>query len=69
MAGQLRALQAMYSGRGGDTARENFAYLAYRALDRMAPHRGPAEFGQTALASPEQLAAWFLGRMRYTAEK
>ena len=67
MAGQLEALKAMYSGRRGDTARENFAYLAYRALDRMAPHTAPSEFGQTTLATADQLLAWFLARQRARA--
>jgi flagellar biosynthesis protein FlhG len=64
MAGQLQALKALYSGRRGDTARENFVYLAYRALDRMAPHTAPSEFGHTVLAPPEQLLNWFLARQR-----
>lgn len=64
MTGQLDLLKVMYSGRKGDTARENFRYLAYRALDLMAPHRAASELGATSLATPEQLTAWFLARQR-----
>lgn len=60
LAGQLKALSAMYTGRPQDAVHENFAYLVHRARNLMAPHMGTGEFGQTALASPDQLEHWFL---------
>jgi len=60
LAAELRTLHAMYDRRSRDMVRENFAYVTYRALNLMAPHRASSEFGQTALRSPEQLLDWFL---------
>ena len=60
LAGQLKSLSVMYKGRLQNTVRENFDYLVYRALNLMAPHMGSTEFGQTALAAPEQMERWFL---------
>ncbi len=64
LASQLDALSAMYTGRSKDTVRENFGYLVYRALNLMAPHMGASEFGQTAIAGPDQLESWFLDWQR-----
>lgn len=60
LAGQLAALQAMYGGRREDRVRENFAYLAHRALQLMGPHMRTSEFGQRRIASPDQLLEWYL---------
>ncbi len=60
LAGQLRALSTMYSSRPHDTVRENFAYIVHRALHLMAPPMSPADFGQLAIASSEELASWYL---------
>jgi MinD-like ATPase involved in chromosome partitioning or flagellar assembly len=62
LSGQLSSLRTMFSDRRKDTVRENFAYIVYRALGLMAPHMAPTEFGTTAVASPDQLQKWFLGR-------
>ena len=64
LAGQLKALGTMYSGRSQSTVRENFEYLTYRALNLMDAHMRPSEFGQTALASPRALQSWFLNWQR-----
>ncbi len=64
LAGQLRALGTMYTGRHQGTVRENFEYLAYRALNLMGDHMRPSDFGQTALASPQALQSWFLSWQR-----
>lgn len=60
--GQLQTLKAMYSDRTKDTVRENFSYLAYRALNLMSPGYGPNEFGTTHLAAPERLLEWYMSR-------
>jgi len=62
LSGQLSTLRSMFNDRRKDTVRENFAYIVYRALGLMAPHMAPTEFGTTAVATPEQLQKWFLGR-------
>lgn len=62
LSGQLSTLRTMFNDRRKDTVRENFAYVAYRALGLMAPHMAPTEFGATAVATPEQLQKWFVGR-------
>ena len=67
LAGQLKALSSMYTGRPQNTVRENFDYLAYRALNLMAPHMGTSEFGQTVLAAPAQMEKWFLEWQRIHA--
>lgn len=59
---QLSSLKAMYSDRSQDTVRENFSYLVFRALNLIAPPRAPSEFGQTALAQPDQIQRWFIRR-------
>ncbi|QQR72583.1 MAG: P-loop NTPase [Holophagales bacterium] len=59
---QLASLKAMYSDRSNDTVRENFSYLVFRALNLIAPPRAPSEFGQTAVAQPEQIQRWFMRR-------
>ncbi len=64
LAGQLRALKAMYQTRGSDSVVENFSYLVYRALAMMGADRSPAELGQTSLAPTDQLEAGFLARQR-----
>ena len=53
--GQLQTLKAMYTDRTQDTVRENFSYLAYRAMNLMSAGYGPNEFGATHLAAPERL--------------
>ncbi len=65
LAGELRSLEAMYSSRSQDAVHENFAYLAYRALNLMKPQVASAEFGQTALASPAELLDWLLRWQRH----
>jgi MinD-like ATPase involved in chromosome partitioning or flagellar assembly len=60
--GQLQTLKAMYSDRTKDTVRENFSYLAYRAMNLMSAGYGPGEFGTTHLAAPERLLEWYLSR-------
>jgi hypothetical protein len=62
LSGQLSTLRTMFNDRRKDTVRENFAYIVYRALGLMAPHMASTEFGTTAVATPEQLQKWFLGR-------
>ncbi len=62
--GQLRALRALYDTGREETVRENFNYLVYRVMSLLGPDRSPAELGQTVLASPEQLTAWYLARQR-----
>ena len=42
--------------------RENFSYIAYRALSLMGPSYGPAEFGAPQLAAPERLLDWYMSR-------
>lgn len=60
LAGQLRALRAMYDGRSQDTVRENFTYLAHRALQLIGDGTTSGDLGHTRLASAQQLRAWFL---------
>jgi MinD-like ATPase involved in chromosome partitioning or flagellar assembly len=60
--GQLQMLKAMFSDRTKDTVRENFSYVAYRALNLMGPGYGPTEFGSTQLAAPERLLDWYMSR-------
>jgi MinD-like ATPase involved in chromosome partitioning or flagellar assembly len=60
--GQLQTLKAMYSDRTKDTVRENFAYIAYRALNLMSAGYGNNEFGATQLAAPERLLDWYMSR-------
>jgi len=62
LEGQLQTLKAMYGDRTKDTVKENFAYLAYRALNLMSPAYGPQEFGMTHVAAPERLLEWYLDR-------
>ncbi len=62
LASQLDTLRAMYSDRRKDSVRENFAYIVYRALSLMGPHMAATEFGETAIATPDQIRKWFLGR-------
>jgi MinD-like ATPase involved in chromosome partitioning or flagellar assembly len=57
---QLASLKMMYSDRSKDTARENFSYLVFRALNLMAPPRLPTELGMTQLAEPQQMIRWLL---------
>lgn len=64
LAGQLRALKAMYGGRASESVVENFSYLVYRTLALLAADRAPSELGQTRLASAEQLESWFLAHQR-----
>jgi len=60
--GQLQTLKAMYSDRTKDTVRENFSYVAYRALNLMSASYGNNEFGTTQLAAPERLLDWYMSR-------
>jgi hypothetical protein len=60
--GQRQTLKAMYSDRTKDTVRENFSYLAYRAMSLMGPGYGANELGTTLLAAPERLLEWYLSR-------
>lgn len=60
--GQLQTLKAMYSERTKDTVRENFSYVAYRALNLMSASYGNNEFGATQLAAPERLLDWYMSR-------
>jgi MinD-like ATPase involved in chromosome partitioning or flagellar assembly len=60
--GQLQTLKAMYADRTKDTVRENFAYVAYRALNLMSASYGNNEFGTTQLAAPERLLDWYMSR-------
>ncbi|HVS01888.1 MAG TPA: P-loop NTPase [Thermoanaerobaculia bacterium] len=60
--GQLQTLKAMFSDRTRDQVRENFTYLAYRALNLMSDAYAPTEFGLTQLASRERLQEWYLSR-------
>ncbi|MEM9558421.1 MAG: P-loop NTPase [Acidobacteriota bacterium] len=69
LAGQLRALAAMYESRSEDTVQENFAYLAHRALQLMGPHMPSTAFGQPHLATADQLRAWFLRWQRHYARQ
>ncbi len=64
LAGQLKALATMYTGRRQKTVRDNFEYLVYRARNLMGDHMRPSDFGQTALASPRALQSWFLNWQR-----
>lgn len=63
ISGQLSTLKAMYSDRRQDSARENFAYLAYRAMNLMGPSTSPLEFGMTQVAVPERLLNFYLQRL------
>jgi MinD-like ATPase involved in chromosome partitioning or flagellar assembly len=60
--GQLQTLKAMFSDRTKDTVRENFSYVAYRALNLMSSGYGANEFGCTLLAAPERLLDWYMSR-------
>lgn len=60
--GQLQTLKAMYADRTKDTVRENFSYVAYRALNLMSASYGNNEFGTTQLAAPERLLDWYMSR-------
>lgn len=60
--GQLQTLKAMYADRTKDTVRENFSYIAYRALNLMSASYGNNEFGTTQLAAPERLLDWYMSR-------
>jgi MinD-like ATPase involved in chromosome partitioning or flagellar assembly len=60
--GQLQTLKAMYADRTKDTVRENFSYVAYRALNLMSAAYGNNEFGTTQLAAPERLLDWYMSR-------
>ncbi|HEV8629997.1 MAG TPA: P-loop NTPase [Thermoanaerobaculia bacterium] len=62
LEGQLQTLKAMYSDRTKDTVRENFSYVAYRAMNLMTASYGPNEFGTTQLAAPERLLDWYMSR-------
>ncbi len=63
IAGQLSTLKAMYSDRRQDGARENFAYLAYRAMNLMGPSNSSLELGMTQVAVPERLLNFYLQRL------
>lgn len=63
IAGQLSTLKAMYSDRRQDGARENFAYLAYRAMNLMGPSNSALELGMTQVAVPERLLNFYLQRL------
>lgn len=63
LSGQLATLKAMYSDRRQDNARENFAYLAYRAMNLMGPSTSPLEFGMTQMSVPERLLNFYLQRL------
>jgi len=67
--GQLQTLKAMYSDRTKDTVRENFSYVAYRALNLMSAAYGQNEFGTTQLAAPERLLEWYMSRQLETADR
>jgi MinD-like ATPase involved in chromosome partitioning or flagellar assembly len=60
--GQLQTLKAMFADRTKDTVRENFSYVAYRALNLMSASYGNNEFGATQLAAPERLLDWYMSR-------
>ena len=60
--GQLQTLKAMYADRTKDTVRENFSYVAYRAMNLMGPSYGANELGTTHLAAPERLLDWYMSR-------
>lgn len=57
---QLASLKMMYSDRSKDSARENFSYIVFRALNLMAPPRLPTELGMTQIAEPQQMVRWLL---------
>lgn len=59
LGAQLESLKLLYGGKKNDRVRENFAYLAARALALSGPGHAPTELGQTSLAAPEQLLSWF----------
>lgn len=58
--GQLQTLRSMVEDRAQDKVKENFAYIAYRALNLMQPPMAPSEFGQKAVSSATDLETWFL---------
>jgi MinD-like ATPase involved in chromosome partitioning or flagellar assembly len=60
--GQLASLRRMFHDRAHDDVRDNFAYIAYRALNLMAPHMGEGELGMRQLMPAEQVASWYLRR-------
>ncbi|MEO8503808.1 MAG: P-loop NTPase [Acidobacteriota bacterium] len=62
MNGQLDSLRAMFNDRRKDTPKDNFLYIVYRALNLMSSHMATTEFGETSIATPEQLQRWFLKR-------
>lgn len=62
LEGQLASLRSMYHDRQKDNVRDNFAYVAYRALNLMGPHMGEGEFGMKALLEPERMREWYLRR-------
>ena len=59
---QLDSLRVMFNDRRKDTPKDNFLYMVYRALHLMGAHMAPTEFGETSIATPEQLQRWFLRR-------
>jgi len=62
LSGQLDSLRVMFNDRRKDTPKDNFLYMVYRALHLMGAHMAPTEFGETSIATPEQLQRWFLRR-------
>lgn len=60
--GQLASLRTMFTDRAKDSVKENFSYITFRALNLIAPPRAPTEFGQSAIAQPDQMMRWFLRR-------
>lgn len=62
LSGQLDSLRTMFKDRHKDTPKDNFLYVVYRALHLMGAHMAPTEFGETSIATPEQLQRWFLRR-------
>lgn len=63
LAGQLSTLKAMYTDRKQDNARDNFSYLAYRAMNLMGTGTSPLEFGMTHVSVPERMLNFYLQRL------
>lgn len=60
---QLDSLKTMFNDRKRDSARENFSYCVFRALNLMQAPRLKTEFGMSQIVPGELLVRWLLKRL------
>lgn len=60
---QLDSLKTMFDDRRKDSARENFSYCVFRALNLMQAPRLKTEFGMSQIVSGDLLVRWLLKRL------